>query len=279
MRAGAFGAGRSRSRRSAGLWLLRRSRRSRSGTRLSWPEKLAVSRDGSRLLVALNLADSAAVVDLNQGDQVHYVALGSGSYPFGAAILPDGRTGLVTNEGDRDDVGDRHAERDEDRQHSTLARRCRIPQGVVVDSAGTRAYVALSNADQVAVVNLSTRRVARTISVGSSFGLGTIPVALAMDPSGARLFVAESGADALAVDPPAGQGNAGEAGLDDRRSRPDGRGARSGAHHCRASRPARSADLDRCPGRRHRATSRGPQPRESQRPDLLGVSPDPPAEG
>ena len=28
------------------------------------------------------------------------------------------------------------------------------PEGVVVDSAGTRAYVALSNADQVAVVNL-----------------------------------------------------------------------------------------------------------------------------
>ena len=46
------------------------------------------------------------------------------------------------------------------------------PAGVVVDSAGTRAYVALSNADQVAVVNLSTRRVVRTISVGSNFGLG-----------------------------------------------------------------------------------------------------------
>ena len=73
------------------------------------------------------------------------------------------------------------------------------PEGVVVDSAGTRAYVALSNADQVAVVNLSTRRVVRTISVDSSFGVGTSPVALALDPSGTRLFVAESGADALAV--------------------------------------------------------------------------------
>jgi DNA-binding beta-propeller fold protein YncE len=73
------------------------------------------------------------------------------------------------------------------------------PEGVVVDSAGTRAYVALSNVDQVAVVNLRTRRVVRTISVGSSFGLGTSPVALALAPSGSRLFVAESGADALAV--------------------------------------------------------------------------------
>ena len=52
-----------------------------NGTPLSWPEKLAVSADGSRLLVALNMADSAAVIDLDQGDQVHYVAQGSGSLP------------------------------------------------------------------------------------------------------------------------------------------------------------------------------------------------------
>ena len=35
-----------------------------TGTRLSWPERLAVSADGSRLLVPLNLSDSAAVIDL-----------------------------------------------------------------------------------------------------------------------------------------------------------------------------------------------------------------------
>ena len=169
-----------------------------NGMRLSWPEKLAVSPDGSRLLVALNLADSAAVIDLNQGDQVHYVALGSGGYPFGAAILPDGRTGLVTNEATGTmSVIDMH--------NATKIASIRVgaalshPEGVVVDSTGSRAYVALSNTDQVAVVNLRTRRVARTISVRSSFGLGTIPVALALAPSGARLFVAESGADALAV--------------------------------------------------------------------------------
>jgi YVTN family beta-propeller protein len=169
-----------------------------NGMRLSWPEKLAVSADGSRLLVALNLADSAAVIDLNQSDQVHYVALGVGSYPFGAAILPDGRTGLVTNEA----TGTMSVI---DMQNATKTASIRVgaalshPEGVVVDSAGRRAYVALSNADQVAVVNLRTRRVARTISVGSHFGLGTMPVALALAPSGARLFVAESGADALAV--------------------------------------------------------------------------------
>src|ERR1035441_6124403 len=158
-----------------------------NGMRLSWPEKLAVSPDGSRLLVALNLADSAAVIDLNHGDQVHYVALGSGSYPFGAAILPDGRTGLVTNEATGTmSVIDMH--------NATKIASIRVgaavshAEGAVVDSTGRRAYVAGSTTDQVAVVILRTRRVARTISVRSSFGLGTIPVALALAPSRARLF-------------------------------------------------------------------------------------------
>jgi YVTN family beta-propeller protein len=169
-----------------------------NGTRMSWPERLALSADGSRLLVPLNLADSAAVVDLSHGDQVRYVGLGSGSYPFGAAILPDGRTGLVTNEGSGTmSVLDltRARRLASIRVGSSLSH----PEGVVVDSAGARAYVALANSDQVVAVDIRTRRVTRTISVGSPFGLGTIPVALALGPAGKRLFVAESGADAVAA--------------------------------------------------------------------------------
>jgi YVTN family beta-propeller protein len=168
------------------------------GPRLSWPERLAVSADGSRLLVPLNLADSAAVIDLRHGDQVRYVALGSGSYPFAAAILPDGRTGLVTNEakGTMSVLDMASGARLANIQVGSALSH---PEGVVVDRGGTRAYVALANSDQVAVVDLRTRRVARTISVTSGSGLGTIPVALALDPSGRRLFVAESGADAIAA--------------------------------------------------------------------------------
>ncbi len=169
-----------------------------NGMRLSWPEWLSVSPDGSQLLVPLNLIDSAAVVDLNQKNQVHYVPLGSGSYPFGSTILPGGRTGLVTNEGN----GTMSVI---DMQSATVLATIRLgaelshPAGVVVDRGAARAYVALSNADEVAVVNLRTRRVARTLSVRSRFGLGTIPVSVALARSGAPLFVALSGADALAV--------------------------------------------------------------------------------
>jgi DNA-binding beta-propeller fold protein YncE len=164
----------------------------------AWPQKLAVAPDGRRLLVPLNLADHAAIVDLGQADRVRYVKLPSGSYPFGAAILPGGRLGLVSNEatGTLSVIDLRNGTRVRD---VTVGPPLSHPQGIVIDAAGRRAYVAVSAADQVAVVNLRTWRVERVLSVGRSAGLGTMPVALALGPRDARLFVAESGADEIAV--------------------------------------------------------------------------------
>ena len=62
---------------------------------MSWPERLAVSANGRTLLVPLGLAAAAAVVDA-RSHRVRYVA--TGAYPYGAAILPGGRRGLVSNE-------------------------------------------------------------------------------------------------------------------------------------------------------------------------------------
>ena len=164
----------------------------------SWPQKLAISADGSRLLVPLNLADFAAVIDLSNADQVRYVPMGSGSYPFAAAVLPDGRTGLVSNEatGTLSVVDLQGAVKLRD---ITVGPPLSHPQGIVVDRAGARAYVALSALDEVVVVDLHSWSVERTISVGRSAGLGTMPVAVALSPDEARLFVAESGVDAIGV--------------------------------------------------------------------------------
>jgi YVTN family beta-propeller protein len=162
----------------------------------SWPQKVAVSPDGNQLLVPLNLTDSAAVVDLNHSDQVRYVP--TGSYPFGAAVVPGGDTGLVTNEA-AGTLSVVDLQRGVKLTDITVGPPLSHPQGVVVDSAGARAYVALSASDEVVVVDLHERTVERTVSVGRSAGLGTMPVALALDPQGDRLFVAESGADEIAV--------------------------------------------------------------------------------
>ena len=168
------------------------------GSTNAWPQKLAVSPDGSQLLVPLNLADSAAVINLNNSDEVRYVPMGSGSYPFGAAVLPDGRTGLVSNEasGTLSVVDLQGGVKIKD---ITVGPPLSHPQGIVVDRAGARAYVALSALDEVVVVDLHQWTVERTISVGRSAGLGTMPVALALSPQGDRLLVAESGADVIAV--------------------------------------------------------------------------------
>ena len=168
------------------------------GSTNSWPQKVAVSPDGSQLLVPLNLADSAAVINLNNSDQVRYVPIGSGSYPFGAAVLPNGRTGLVSNEASGT-LSVLDLQRGVKIKDITVGPPLSHPEGIVVDRAGARAYVALSALDEVVVVDLHKGAVERTISVGSITGLGTMPVALALSPQGDRLFVAESGADVISV--------------------------------------------------------------------------------
>ena len=161
-------------------------------TQLSWPDRLAVSPDGSTLLVPLNLADRAAIVDIATG-AVRYVA--TGTYPYGAAITPDGRTGLVSNEGTGTvsiiDMASATKLKDLNVGHLTH------PEAIVVGPRGGKAYVAIANSDRVAVINLATRTIQRYFSTGRSYGHGTSPVALALTPNASRLLVAESGADEL----------------------------------------------------------------------------------
>ena len=163
--------------------------------RVAWPDRLAVAPDGRRLLVPLNLADAAAVVDV-ASKQVRYVA--TGHYPYGAAILRDGRTGLVSNETPATvSVVDLDAARKV--KDIQVGPHLSHPEAIAVDPRADRAYVALANSDQVAVIDTKALRVERTLSVERPEGLGTSPVDLAVTPDGAQLLVAEAGADELAV--------------------------------------------------------------------------------
>jgi DNA-binding beta-propeller fold protein YncE len=165
-----------------------------SSTPVSWPDRLAISRDGAMLLVPLNLADRVAIVDVASSN-VRYVE--TGSYPYGAAITPDGRTGLVSNEASGTlsivDLVAGTKLGDVDLGHLTH------PEGIVIDPSGARAYVAVANADRVAVVDVASRSAVGSLSTGRTSGDGTSPTALALTPNGDRLLVAESGADALSV--------------------------------------------------------------------------------
>jgi DNA-binding beta-propeller fold protein YncE len=162
---------------------------------MSWPMGIAISPDGSTLLVALSLADRAAVINLRNG-QARFVQ--TGSYPYGAAILSDGRTGLVSNEGpgtvsviDLASAGKRFDLRvGEPLSHA---------EGIALDPAGRRAFVTLANRDRVAVIDTASTAVATTLSVARNEGLGESPVDLSVTPDGKRLLVADARGDDIAI--------------------------------------------------------------------------------
>jgi DNA-binding beta-propeller fold protein YncE len=163
--------------------------------RVAWPDRLAISPDGAQLLVPLNLADHAAIVDTATG-AVRQVAVGH--YPYGAAVLRDGKTGLVSNEaaGTVSVIDMAGATKAAD---ITVGPPLSHPEAVLADPSADRAFVAIANSDQVAVIDTKARAVAAVLSVDRPAGLGSAPVALTLADHGRRLVVAEEGADALAV--------------------------------------------------------------------------------
>jgi DNA-binding beta-propeller fold protein YncE len=161
---------------------------------ISWPRDLAVSRDGTTLLAALNLADRAAIVNLKT-KAVRYVPVGR--YPYGAAITRDGK-GLVSNETDGTvsviDLVSGAKTKD-----ITVGGHLSHPEAIAIDPKASRAYVAIASEDKIAVIDTAKMVVTRKLSVERSQGVGTQPVALTVTGDGCRLLVADSGEDAVAV--------------------------------------------------------------------------------
>ena len=128
---------------------------------------------------------------------VRYVA--TGSYPYGAAITPDGRTGLVSNEADRHRFGHR------------LAPATKVGQvGLApLASRGDRHRPRRQRAptsrwrtsDRVAVIDLRRTRTLRQATSVDGAGRrapGTTPSPLALTPDGAPPARGRSGRDELA---------------------------------------------------------------------------------
>jgi YVTN family beta-propeller protein len=161
----------------------------------SWPRDLALSPDGRILLVALNLAHSAAIVD-TKTREVRYVQ--TGRYPYGAAILPDGETGLISNEADGD-VSVIDLSSGEETKEITVGPHLAHPEGIAVDPRKPLAYVAVTHQDLIAVIDTKELEVRRTLSVGRPQGIGTAPTHVSVTADGCRLLSANSGEDAVAV--------------------------------------------------------------------------------
>lgn len=166
---------------------------------LGWPIGVAVSPDGSKLVVALNQADQVAVVDTAARSSK---LVKVGAYPYGVAIDPDGRRALVTNELDGTvsvvDITAGSVTATISGLGGQAGDKESHPEGIVMDPQRPRAYVAVANRDLVAVLDTRALRVVRLVSVARGADLGVQPVAVALAPDGETLYAADSGEDALA---------------------------------------------------------------------------------
>jgi DNA-binding beta-propeller fold protein YncE len=161
----------------------------------AWPRDLAVSPDGKTLLAALNLADSAAIVD-TRTREVRYVDVGH--YPYGAAITGNGRYGLVTGEteGTVSVI---------DLASAQLVKTIQVgphlshPEGMAVDPKRPLAFVAIANDDQIGVIDTNKLTVSRSLSLERRRGAGTTPTQVTVTRDGCDLLSADSGEDSVAV--------------------------------------------------------------------------------
>ena len=161
----------------------------------SWPERLAASPDGSTLLVALGLADNAAAID-TATKQVKYVS--TGSHPFGAAILPDGTTGLISNRGPGT-VSVINLASGSKVKDIQVGPHLSHPEAITLDPTRPRAYVPMANADMVGVIDTDSLQLAKDLDVTLPQGAGSAPLSASVTPDGSRLLVAQSAADELSV--------------------------------------------------------------------------------
>jgi len=170
-----------------------------SGVGSAQPEGLAVSPDGRYLVVALNAADDAVVVDLRTLAQT---VVPIGRYPEGVAFDPQGRA-YVSNEydGTVSVIEPRNAKVTATivGLGGALGDLASHPEGMAADPRRPLLYVAVTNRDLVATVDTTTHTVTHLISVGRAPGLGTAPTNLAISPDDSTLYASDAGEDAIAA--------------------------------------------------------------------------------
>jgi YVTN family beta-propeller protein len=153
------------------------------------PIALALTSDGSRLLVANQTAGSVSLVDPKSGTVIRETP--TGDRPDSVAISRDGKIGVVAHWYGYDlailDLSD---------DKLTVVGRVEVgpePRGVVVSADGSTAYVTIGVSNEVARVDLTARKVMGRVEVGRE------PRGLAVTPDGSKLVVGNSRGKSISV--------------------------------------------------------------------------------
>jgi YVTN family beta-propeller protein len=163
-----------------------------SATKIGYPEFLDISPNGKTLVVPLNLANRAAIVDI-KSRKVRYAK--TGRYPYAAAVLPDGRRALVSNE-TTGTVSVIDLATAKVVKSITTGGHLSHPEAIAAPK-GRRAYVSIANQDRVAVLDTKKLKLVKYVETGAKAGIGTNPNALAFYKN--RVLVSEGGADLISV--------------------------------------------------------------------------------
>jgi len=183
------------------------------GQAVPYPAGLAVaaSSAGDRVLIADNLSDDALLIDAVSGQIVWRFDLSTrdevpASYPYSVVVQKDGRRAWCSLWN-----GSSVVELDLETGHviRRIALRGRVspteagshPTAMLLSPNEKLLYVALSNADEVAVVDATSGIPIGWLDTrlhGQRFG-GAYPDALAQSSDGKRLFVADASSNAIAI--------------------------------------------------------------------------------
>jgi DNA-binding beta-propeller fold protein YncE len=188
-------------------------RKTAAGTAIPYPAGMAVisGQDSDKLLVANNLSDNVVLLDASDGRMLQQFDLSTremipSSFPYTVVATHDGRRAWCS-------LWNSSRVAELDVVKGTVTRWIPLlepedpiapgshPTALLLSPDEKRLYVALSNADAVAVVNSASGSVSHLSStnVAGQEHAGTYPSALAQLPDGTRLFVADASLNAVAV--------------------------------------------------------------------------------
>jgi hypothetical protein len=184
-----------------------------AGKSIPYPAGLSVveTKEGEQILVADDLSDNALLMDAGSGRILHVFDLTSSghipsSYPYAVVAMRDGVHAFCS-------LWNASSVAELNLESGQVVRRIPLllpsspiaagshPTALLLSQDEKRLYVALANADAIAVIDPGTGMLAGLLSTllpGQEYG-GSYPTALAESPDGQRLLVVNSGSDAVAV--------------------------------------------------------------------------------
>jgi len=182
-------------------------------TAIPYPAGLAVISDGGRdkLLVANNLSDNAVLLDAATGKILQSFDLSTSdlvpsSFPYACVATKDGRRGWcslwnASQVAELDLTSGKVARRIKLKQPEDSLAPGSHPTAMLLSPDEKLLYVALSNADSVAVIGISAGSEPAFLPTTTKFQTfgGSVPTGLAQSKDGKFLFVADSAIDAVAV--------------------------------------------------------------------------------